>query len=134
MTLLAQLESQIPDSCAGCGLCCEGIGSPVLLYVSRSEFAVSHPFRPPGLPAELIREIDDHFAGLFRGQEPQEQCLWFDAATRQCRHYEWRPQVCRDYELAGDACLLRREQYRRECADQPFPAATNAPAGETRAG
>ena len=112
--LLPQLTVINPESCAGCGLCCEGIGSPVALYTSRSEFGERHPFRPEGLPAELIAEIDEHFGGLYRGQEPQERCLWFDPAARQCRHYEWRPQICRDYELAGDACLLRRRQYRDE--------------------
>jgi uncharacterized protein len=91
-------------------LCCEGIGSPVLLYVSRPELSGAHPFRPPELPTELIVEIDEHFLGILRGQEPQERCLWFDPVTRQCRHYAWRPQVCRDYELGGDACLLRREE------------------------
>ena len=98
-----------PSSCDGCGLCCEGIGSPVALYTTRPGFEARHPFRPEGLPQELIDEIDANFLGLFRGQEPQEQCLWFDAAARRCRHYEWRPQVCRDYELGGPACLnLRR--------------------------
>ena len=98
-----------PESCDGCGLCCEGIGSPVALYVTRPGLAADHPFRPVGLPQELIREIDEHFLGLFRGQERQDRCLWFDPAARCCRHYEWRPQVCRDYELGGAPCLdLRR--------------------------
>lgn len=100
-----------PESCAGCGCCCEGIGSPVAIYASRRTFAGEHPFRPAGLPPELIAEIDDHFAGLVRGQEPQAQCLWFDTAQRQCRHYEFRPPLCREYELGGHACLtLRRER------------------------
>lgn len=109
-----------PDSCDGCGLCCEGIGSPVLLYASRPGFGEPHPFRPAGLPQMLIEEIDFHFSGLTRGQEPLERCLWFDAATRQCRHYELRPQLCRDYELGGQACLIRREEAVQN--GEPFPA------------
>lgn len=102
---------QPPLSCEGCGLCCLGIGSPIVLYASRPGLGASHPFRPAELPPELIEEIDEHFAGLLRGQEPQEQCLWFDPQTRRCKHYEYRPQVCRDYELGGRACLtLRRQQ------------------------
>lgn len=97
-----------PESCEGCGLCCEGIGSPVVLYASRPGFEHHHPFRPVDLPAPLVEEIDFHFAGLVRGQEPLEQCLWYDANTRGCQHYEYRPQVCRDYELGGRACLERR--------------------------
>ncbi|MBS0262223.1 MAG: YkgJ family cysteine cluster protein [Planctomycetes bacterium] len=118
MQTLPALSILNPESCEGCGLCCEGIGSPVVLLVSRSEWETVHPFRFPGMPAELIQEIDDNFGGLFRGQEPQERCLWFDATNRRCRHYEWRPQVCRDYELAGRACLLRRDEYRQQIASQ----------------
>ena len=61
----------------------------------------------------MIDEIDFHFAGLFRGQESQEQCLWFDAENRVCKHYEWRPQVCHEYELGGYACLEKR----RSCVE-----------------
>jgi Fe-S-cluster containining protein len=111
--LLPQLSIMNPASCDGCGLCCEGIGSPVALFASRPGWEQNHPFRFPGMPDGLVQEVDDHFSGLFRGQEPQERCLWFDPATRKCRHYEWRPQVCRDYELAGETCLLRREEYRQ---------------------
>lgn len=100
-----------PTSCEGCGQCCQGIGSPVLLYASRKDFGESHPYRPADLPVELIAEIDEHFSGLLRGQEPQGQCLWYDPARRSCRHYEWRPQVCKDYELAGRACLQLRRLY-----------------------
>lgn len=101
-----------PDSCDDCGLCCEGIGSPVLLYQSLPQVAGPHPQRPVGLPQELIDEIDAHFLGLARGEETQERCLWYDAETKRCRHYEWRPQICRDYELGGSDCRRRRASLR----------------------
>jgi Fe-S-cluster containining protein len=82
----------------------------VLLYASRPGFGEPHPFRPADLPPVLVEEIDFHFSGLTRGQEPLARCLWFDAVTRQCKHYEHRPQLCRDYELGGQACLLRRSE------------------------
>lgn len=100
----------VPESCEGCGRCCEGIGSPVMLYRSDSRSHGKHPYRPENLPLSLIEEIDEHFGGLLRGQEPQQQCLWFDEVSRRCRHYQWRPQICRDYELAGSACLIARSQ------------------------
>jgi uncharacterized protein len=107
MSLLPLLP---PASCDACGLCCCGIGSPVLLYATRPGLGQPHPYRPADLPRELAAEIDEHFSGLVRGQEPLDQCLWYDAATRRCRHYEFRPQVCKDYELGSRACLqLRRE-------------------------
>lgn len=112
MVTTVQLNVLQPTNCDACGLCCEGNGSPVTLYVSRTEWqSQQHPYRPAGLPEELIREIDEHFGGLFRGQEPPERCLWFDAQARRCRHYEWRPQVCRDYELGGVACLASRSAH-----------------------
>lgn len=98
-------------SCEGCGHCCEGIGSPVVLYATRPGWEDRHPYRPPHLPQQLIDEIDFHFSGLTRGQEPQDHCLWHDPVTRTCRHYELRPQVCRDYELASRACLAIRKAH-----------------------
>ena len=106
-----KFDQLTPASCAGCGLCCQGIGSPVLLYQSRPAWEDNHPYRPEGLPAHLIEEIDRHFAGLFRGQEPQGRCLWYDPETQSCKHYEWRPEVCRDYELAGPECLSLRQPF-----------------------
>lgn len=106
-----QLEVLTPSSCDGCGLCCTNIGSPVLWYASSYQTAEGHPFRPDGLPPELIEEIDGKLGGLLRGQEPQARCLWFDETSRRCRHYEWRPQVCREYELGGRACRELRRPY-----------------------
>jgi Fe-S-cluster containining protein len=114
---MAEIEAPVrlpvlePASCDGCGLCCEGIGSPVLVYQTYRGPAASHPMRPHDLPAELIAEIDEHFLGLSRGQEPQERCLWFDSQRRVCRHYEWRPPSCRDYELRGRECVERRRPF-----------------------
>jgi uncharacterized protein len=102
-----------PESCAGCGFCCEGIGSPVLIYASRPGLPRQHPFRPHELPQHLIDEIDSHFSGLTRGQEPQSRCLWFDDVLRTCRHYEFRPPLCREYERGGHACLNRRREERQ---------------------
>ena len=106
-----EFDALKPTSCAGCGLCCLGVGSPVLLYQSRKEWEEHHPHRPEGLPAPLIEEIDANFRGLFRGQERQDQCLWYDPETRVCKHYEWRPKVCRDYELGGPECLNLRRPF-----------------------
>ena len=107
--LLLPVTDGSPESCDDCGLCCVGIGSPVLLYQSQPHVEGLHPHRPAELPADLIEEIDEHFLGLARGEEPQAQCLWYDAEAKRCRYYEWRPQICRDYELGGTACLLRRQ-------------------------
>jgi len=106
-----QLDVLQPESCDDCGRCCEGVGSPVLLYATPARDVEPHAFRPPGLPQALIAEIDAHFGGVARGYEPQESCLWFDPVTRRCRHYEWRPQVCQDYEFGGQDCIERRRPF-----------------------
>jgi Fe-S-cluster containining protein len=100
-----------PESCEGCGLCCEGIGSPVVLYQSRPGWESRHPYRPEGLPAHLVEEIDSHFAGVFRGHEPQDVCFWYDPKSRRCKHYDWRPQVCRDYERGSRECVNLRRPF-----------------------
>lgn len=124
---LAVLALATPADCSGCGFCCEGIGSPVLLYATRPGWKQRHPFRPVDLPLELIAEIDAHFAGLLRGEEPQERCLWFDPLQRSCRHYHWRPEICREYELAGPGCLIRR---RTEAESRGWSAEGSSRSGE----
>lgn len=100
-----------PKNCDCCGLCCEGIGSPVAIYTYRASYSGPYLFRPRDLPPELGREIDDYFGGLRGGQPPVEHCLWFDAQTRQCKHHEWRPAVCRKYEVGCASCLDERRPY-----------------------
>ena len=103
-----------PASCDECGLCCLGIGSPVLLYQTRSNEPEPHPFRPADLPESLIQEIDANFAGLSRGQEPLEQCLWYDTVAHSCKHYQWRPALCHEYELGGAECLRLRKPFTKQ--------------------
>ena len=113
----------------GASLLCGHLGSELsfLLYfrvfrffvVNNPGYGEPHSFRPDGLSQELVDEIDFHFSGLTRGQEPLARCLWFDPLTRQCQHYEYRPQVCIDYELGGRACLSRRREAVQN--GEPFP-------------
>ena len=100
-----------PQDCEGCGLCCEGIGSPVAIYTYRLSHAGGYLYRPPNLPPELGEEIDAYFGGLKGGEEPLGHCLWFDPETRRCKHHTWRPNVCRQYEVGCDACLDERRPY-----------------------
>ena len=112
LPVLSSAEDR-PTSCEGCGACCRRNGSPPLLFNSGLGTAGHHPLRPPGLPAELIAEVDAAFLGLHRGQEPPGPCIWLDAATDRCRHYDWRPQVCRDYAIGSPSCLHDRAEDRR---------------------
>ncbi len=85
------------ESCDGCGACCE--------------FTPVPPFQPgeeaaKDVPDELLHSVrqriaaDKHFDPL--------PCVWYDTATRQCRHYDLRPDACRTFEIGGDLCRLSR--------------------------
>jgi Fe-S-cluster containining protein len=48
------------------------------------------------LPEDLKREIDAAWelgVASFAGKP----CIWLDAATKRCKHYEWRPVVCAEF-------------------------------------
>jgi Fe-S-cluster containining protein len=106
---VAEVRKPLPVvSCTGppCGACCEHqAGLPVTWYT------VIEPDAP--LPADLRREIDDtarrwNGPGMWRGPGDDAPCVWYDAATKRCRHYENRPAVCREFEVGGPECLTWR--------------------------
>jgi Fe-S-cluster containining protein len=37
-------------------------------------------------------------------------CVWFEAETGRCRHYEYRPLACREFELGGQDCQDARRR------------------------
>lgn len=41
-------------------------------------------------------------------------CLWYDAETKRCAHYENRPETCRDAVMVpgNEACLATRKAFR----------------------
>lgn len=119
--MVSKLSLPVVD-CEGCGACCLEMGSP-------PGFVLFYP--PPGktvylgtlesedgllwqaLPQPLKDELAAYYAQMRAGGEDRdgEPCLWFDEATRQCRHYEHRPRVCRDFKVGCDGCLAWRSQY-----------------------
>ena len=89
-------------NCDGCGICCMHMAVPPFL-----------PEETDGLPEDIREE----FRAILATREIQftatdsdfVPCAWFDWATRQCRHYDHRPEVCREFEVGCDACVdLRR--------------------------
>jgi Fe-S-cluster containining protein len=93
----------LPISCEGCGACCETQGLPP---------GYTAPVMMTHLPAELRDEILLHLAEERRtGKRRYERglpCIWYDAETRRCRHYEHRPGTCRRFEIASDGCTQWR--------------------------
>lgn len=98
------MEALAIVSCDGCGACCMQQGHPPY---TDEELAV--------VPAELKTPLDAYLAGL-EGDDTGRPCLWLDLETRQCRHYEHRPQICRNFERGSAACTLLRWRYRIEDA------------------
>jgi Fe-S-cluster containining protein len=68
----------------------------------------------PDLLAGLLADERDRreSGGPFYGTA----CLWFDAETGRCRHYEYRPRACREFALGGTDC---HDARRRAGIDPP---------------
>lgn len=96
--------------CSDCGACCtEQAALPVHLV---GEYAAD--FLPVNLLLEsLAEELRQTAARFVREGFPPDgsPCIWYDAATKGCRHYEHRPELCRDEVNPGDqACMKWRRK------------------------
>jgi Fe-S-cluster containining protein len=100
----------IISSCDGCGACCLVVTAPPFYHVfgELGEEAWDRLARErPAILAELQADYQARRAsgGPFFGTP----CLWFDAQSRRCRHYDYRPLACREFEIGGpDCCDARR--------------------------
>lgn len=86
-------------SCDDCGLCCYGQAAlPVSYYLGAAKREAA------GLPTHVLKELVAMHTVFSRdGWPPDESpCVWFDATTRRCVHYEHRPTICRDTIAPGD--------------------------------
>ena len=70
---------------------------------------------PPFVPGEEVaRDVPDDLLQLARDRVAADEhfdllpCVWFDEVTRQCRHYDLRPEACRVFEINSDACRMSR--------------------------
>ena len=61
---------------------------------------------PKPLQDEVIEYVDA-LTDLDLGQP----CIWLDLETKQCKHYEYRPQMCHDFEVGNKHCLRLREAH-----------------------
>ena len=77
------------DPCENCGRCCDTQGTPPFTHCLGDE-----------PPPHLAWDIDAHAMRYDQGLP----CLWYDAETKRCRHYEHRPQVCRSFTPGEPAC------------------------------
>jgi Fe-S-cluster containining protein len=120
---------EIIDTCDGCGACCWEQESPPMYHfiLKRLEglecggiaFYEEHCpedlKRVRALPEELKQELRDYSATLKESGHPNDNiCIWFDESTRNCKHYDLRPEVCREFEIGGSYCRTWRESYDHE--------------------
>jgi Fe-S-cluster containining protein len=99
------------ESCDGCGACCLVVTAPPFYHVFEDggEEAWERLKRErPSIMAELNADYQGRRArgGPFYGTP----CLWFDADSRRCRHYEYRPLACREFEIGEDDCRDARRR------------------------
>lgn len=121
------MKTQLPlvTNCDDCGACCTHIGTPPAFFSAYASPKHDGVFLTDqddwqywqAMPESLRQEMRDFYASQDHldvtecRSESGLPCLWYDAATRRCRHYEYRPQVCREYEVGEESCL----EHRRRC-------------------
>jgi Fe-S-cluster containining protein len=123
LTPSTTLPLAVVPSCEGCGACCNYAGAPP----GYSKFYLWDPaeLSPDAFStfdgrnwqamldaprAELFAYRDAVYAGESEDRaEMNMSCIWLDADTRQCRHYEWRPLICREFQRGSPGCLSMRE-------------------------
>jgi Fe-S-cluster containining protein len=110
------IELPVISSCEGCGRCCDRQGSPPFVYLHPSLYRGEMPSgwgegydeveRWKTAPEEAISILREYYDGptdLDR-YEQGLPCLWYDGEKKQCRFYNWRPDVCREFEMGGESC------------------------------
>lgn len=65
---------------------------------------------PPALRDELAAHLDEEHATGWTRHERGLPCLWYDADTRSCQHYEHRPERCRSFAIGHEGCHFWRER------------------------
>lgn len=111
-------------NCDDCGACCTQIGAPpgYSVYFPPPNRLI-HEWAKDGedyerfkaMPVTIRKRLEVYYRRVYRGLIPDRYtsdmpCLWYDADTRKCKHYEWRPNACRNFEVGGSACINHRER------------------------
>lgn len=93
------------DSCDDCGACCQVVTSPPFYHVFE-EVGEEAWDRLQRERPELLNELlaDNRARQANGGPFYGTPCLWYDAQTKQCRHYQYRPLACRQFEVGGYDC------------------------------
>jgi uncharacterized protein len=99
------------ESCDGCGACCLVVTRPPFYFVFE-DFGEAAWERLQRERPDLIADLDADYrarraeGGPFYGTP----CVWYDALSHRCRHYEYRPLACHEFEIGGDDCRDARRR------------------------
>ena len=98
------------ESCNGCGACCLVATSPPFrrMFDEDTEEWGRLRWERPDLAGGILAA--DRARRASGDPSYGTPCLWFDAETRRCRHYDQRPGACRVFEVGGEDC---RDMRRR---------------------
>lgn len=99
--------------CDSCGACCREQESPpgyVAILAGIDWPDQDDVGRVRSMPVELRAELRRYMLDDCR-HDRSPACLWYDAETRRCRHYEWRPSTCREFAADSPECHGWREAY-----------------------
>jgi Fe-S-cluster containining protein len=110
---MSEVPGRLPviESCDGCGACCQVVTCPPFYRVFDERGEDAWERLKADLPDVLAEVLADYQArraagGPFFGTP----CLWFDATSGRCRHYEYRPRACREFERGGGDCRDARRR------------------------
>jgi Fe-S-cluster containining protein len=93
------------ESCEGCGACCHVVTRPPFYRVfdTHGEDAWERlKADRPDILAEFLADYQSRRAA--GGPHFGTPCIWLDAVTQRCRHYEYRPRACREFEVGATDC------------------------------
>ena len=102
------------DPCRGCGACCLHVGWPPFFRARDPRW--ERLVRKRSDLVEEIKQAESRFGASggwkrVKGMNPEIPCVWYDHATRRCRHYELRPDACREFEPGEGDCLRFRTRH-----------------------
>jgi Fe-S-cluster containining protein len=108
---MATVTLPIIAGCSSCGACCQVVTRPPFYYIGDPSYRRLQRDR---LDLAVELEADYREREAVGGPWDGTPCLWYDPATRGCRHYGWRPDICRDFEVGDEEC---RDARKREGID-----------------
>ncbi len=105
------------DPCKDCGQCCMSQESPPMYvgYLPGAPFEnedCADARRVRNMPQALRDELTAYMKNVLTGVKPPHPtypaCLWYDAASKRCKHHDLRPDICRDFEVGDKYCQRYR--------------------------